>query len=640
MTFKQSGRNFDVPQNVLETIGLYQGILGRLADSAGFEYWRTLIDEGVELEDTINAFIGSPEFSQLYGPLANIGQDLGPTERFVQSLYGNFFGRTSDMDGEIFWTDLLLKKQISVQEVITQFLSSAEFQHASAVAANNWFTNYTTYQERTIEGADRYITAESLSSASDPGVLAEIRGIYGANVEIVSETVKVTLAPSFSFLTSVNYLNVLVQNANWLVGLSGQGSYPPGMVFSDTATVVVEDAMLEYLDGIKTLTFDSSDVVATLGMFAQAAGVSTVFMGERSSLVAIDASTYSAGIEISSEFASRSHITTGLGNDVVRFVNTGQNVIATGAGDDVLATGTNKPWLGGDVVDGGSGFNMLLIETNLNTLIDSTFERFSHINALTYFPDTDISLGELAEAAGIREIRPSLAFPLGSFALDASDYTADLLIATPRDGDATVVVSGRGNDRIELGFAQSTVTGGLGADQIILSINSDSDHVVLTNALTVDSITNFERRFDSLDYDIFEFNAFGAVVAGVSTRLVNGEGVAISQGAASYQNLTNPVALSAANVLNIQNIAFSNTSEVKNALAGGSLALTTDKAINQWSAMVIQWVNSETHNAQQGLVVFDRGVGANHAITVADIQVIEVVAVGAVPVPSQCVQFI
>lgn len=639
MTKKAENILSDVPENVLDTISLYQGVFGRLADATGLEYWSAEFGAGAEVDDVINAFVGSSEFNQLYGPLALIGQELAPTEWFVKSLYGNFLGRASDVIGEEFWTQSLLQNRVTVQEVITHFLSSDEFKQVSALPASYWFGNYTTYQECTQEGADQYITAESLASATDPAVLAEIRGIYGANVAIVTETVGTTLAPSFSFQTSPSNLSALVQNRNWLVGLPGQGNYPPGIIVSDTSATIIEDAMLEYLEGIQTLTINSSDITATLGMFAQAAGLSVVFMEDRSSSVNVDASAYSIAIEVSSEFANQSHITTGSGNDTVRFVNTGQNAVSTGAGNDILATGTNYAWVGGDIVDGGSGFNTVSIETNIQPLTDNVFERFSNVDALTYVLDANLSLGELAEAAGIREIRPFDA-SLGDLTLDASGYRADILIVAPSDGGATVIFSGHGNDRIELGLAQSTVTGGFGADQVILSVNNDSDHVVLTNALTVDSITHFERRFDYVDYDIFEFNTLGSVVAGVAVRMVNGEGIAISHGSASYQNLTTPATLTSANVLNIQNLSFASTAEVENALAGGALALSTDSAINRWSAIVIQWVNSATHNVQQGLLVFDRSVAANHAISAADIQVLEVVTVGLVPLPSQCVQFI
>lgn len=146
----------DTPESVLETIGLYQGVLGRLADANGLEYWSALIRDGVELNAVINAFIGSSEFSRLYGNPSEIGQSFAPTLNFVQSLYGNFLGRIADTGGEDFWTDLLIQKKVTVEEVISCFIQSEEFLQISAVPANNWYRNYTLYQEATAAGVTIY----------------------------------------------------------------------------------------------------------------------------------------------------------------------------------------------------------------------------------------------------------------------------------------------------------------------------------------------------------------------------------------------------------------------------------------------------------------------------------------------------
>ena len=50
----------------LQVAGVYQGMLGRLADTDGFGYW-TSVAETSGITAVINAFEGSAEFADYYG---------------------------------------------------------------------------------------------------------------------------------------------------------------------------------------------------------------------------------------------------------------------------------------------------------------------------------------------------------------------------------------------------------------------------------------------------------------------------------------------------------------------------------------------------------------------------------------------
>ncbi len=107
-------------------VDFYRGILGRLPDSSGFEYWvgrfRAAQCQGaawvaVEVDAISSLFLGSDE----YAARARSRPD------FVADLYNAFMRRGTDRDGQAFWEAQLASGAMSPEGLRRAFVASPEF---------------------------------------------------------------------------------------------------------------------------------------------------------------------------------------------------------------------------------------------------------------------------------------------------------------------------------------------------------------------------------------------------------------------------------------------------------------------------------------------------------------------------------
>jgi hypothetical protein len=82
-----------------EVFRVYQATLGRAPDEGGFIYWVDQRAAGISLQNVVSGFVNSTEFQQTYGALNNDG--------FVTLLYNNVLGRAPDQAGFSYWTGQL-----------------------------------------------------------------------------------------------------------------------------------------------------------------------------------------------------------------------------------------------------------------------------------------------------------------------------------------------------------------------------------------------------------------------------------------------------------------------------------------------------------------------------------------------------
>jgi Ca2+-binding RTX toxin-like protein len=105
---------------------LYQAAFDRVPDERGLGFWIDAIDKGASLEVVAAGFIGSAEFAGLYG--ASPGN-----EQFTRLLYQNVLNRAPDDAGYAFWNDALNGTGLFVgagpatrAQVLVQFSESPE----------------------------------------------------------------------------------------------------------------------------------------------------------------------------------------------------------------------------------------------------------------------------------------------------------------------------------------------------------------------------------------------------------------------------------------------------------------------------------------------------------------------------------
>lgn len=108
---------FDASSMTQEIGALYIGYFGRPADPAGFAYWeQVLATSGMGQIRT--AFTQSAEFKAQ-------SQGLSPAH-VVNSVYVNSFGHDADLPGLAYWTDLIARNAISIEQVVESVQRGAQ----------------------------------------------------------------------------------------------------------------------------------------------------------------------------------------------------------------------------------------------------------------------------------------------------------------------------------------------------------------------------------------------------------------------------------------------------------------------------------------------------------------------------------
>lgn len=102
---------------------IYQAVFGRPADQAGLGYWIHYLDNGGTLDGMAAGFVDSDEFRKTYGSDPTHHDLLG-------RVYENILHRAPDQAGFDYWLDALDKHTITVSQLMAGFSESTENQAA------------------------------------------------------------------------------------------------------------------------------------------------------------------------------------------------------------------------------------------------------------------------------------------------------------------------------------------------------------------------------------------------------------------------------------------------------------------------------------------------------------------------------
>lgn len=111
---------FDLAGSAGQMYRLYQAAFDRQPDQIGLGYWIKQMDDGVSLNSVAEGFIGSSEFTSLYG-------SASADSAFVNTLYNNILHRAPDTAGYDFWIQGLAAGASRAQ-LLADFSESAENQ--------------------------------------------------------------------------------------------------------------------------------------------------------------------------------------------------------------------------------------------------------------------------------------------------------------------------------------------------------------------------------------------------------------------------------------------------------------------------------------------------------------------------------
>lgn len=97
---------------------MYLGLFGRVADDGGLAYWTARIDNGATPTQVLAAVLRTPEAQSLLGHLDDAA--------FVRFLYERILGRTPDAAGYEFWLSRLRDGSLNRTSLTDAFLGSSE----------------------------------------------------------------------------------------------------------------------------------------------------------------------------------------------------------------------------------------------------------------------------------------------------------------------------------------------------------------------------------------------------------------------------------------------------------------------------------------------------------------------------------
>lgn len=145
--FQQQTQTMDfssIADELKGVLQLYQGVLGRTPDKAGFEYWLKEINSGYTLEELAEGFVNSAEFQSKVGT-----SDSEVTfDQTLTALYGTDLEREPDTEGYAWWKDKYDNEDYTLGSVTTGFTWSSEFEskvdeHTTAWLAQHYGANLT-----------------------------------------------------------------------------------------------------------------------------------------------------------------------------------------------------------------------------------------------------------------------------------------------------------------------------------------------------------------------------------------------------------------------------------------------------------------------------------------------------------------
>lgn len=122
LIFSDTQVALDIDGTAGQAYRLYKATLPREPDAAGLGFWIAQMENGVSLTDVAAGFVNSPEFKQLFGG------DNPSNALFLTKLYENVLGRTYDQAGFDWWLGQLdTVPGVTQASVLAYFSESTEY---------------------------------------------------------------------------------------------------------------------------------------------------------------------------------------------------------------------------------------------------------------------------------------------------------------------------------------------------------------------------------------------------------------------------------------------------------------------------------------------------------------------------------
>jgi hypothetical protein len=123
LKFADTAIAFDTSGVGGQTYRVYKAAFNRTPDLGGLGFWISGMDGGVSLNAVAQGFVNSAEFKTVYGTSPTNAQ-------IVTRFYDNVLGRAADSGGYNYWLGILDSGHASVAGVLASFSESSENQAA------------------------------------------------------------------------------------------------------------------------------------------------------------------------------------------------------------------------------------------------------------------------------------------------------------------------------------------------------------------------------------------------------------------------------------------------------------------------------------------------------------------------------
>ena len=530
---------------------LYVSYYGRPADPDGQTYWADIFDETDDLDEALNAFGTSDEYTENFGSMTN--------EELVNNLYQQMFGRDAEDAGLEYWTGRLDSGESTLVDIAQQVADGASDGDepdlttlTNKITVANTYTEQVTTQGSTYE-SDDIDDAQAILDSVDDTDASVTAGNSAAIAEVASntpagETFVLTNgsdeATANIFIADMVYVPdgsdriLSLQDEDELTGTEGRVDntlYAEiGNINGDEATTAtvtpelnnIQIVNLEWTGNTTTVDVRYADAITTLNL--------TKITADATSVNVNNITTPAASISISDAASSATAITLNYQRGVLDGDDTASikldDVLANTVTQNALGAGANVE--GFEVVNLNAVNGVELSTFTVNEMETLTITGDTYLDIVTLTPTAPVTATEyfLLGAAGIAN--PAA---VGLLTLDASAFDGDLTL------DITNSLGGFADPDNSGATVHGTVTGGVGDDVFWTSANiadteladgsfigdtidgGQGDNTIKTTAgvegnATVTNIQTLELRqqagAQTVDFDAFDDELTSVIMRG------------------------------------------------------------------------------------------------------------------------------
>ena len=438
-------------QNNTFITSLYLGLLDRLPDESGLNYWLTELENGTTREEITQSFLASDEFITRAG--------LADASEVIETVYSNAFDRPADEQGLRYWSDAVNQGAL-VAQVINQILSVTNDPNNGD---GHRLSNAIQSAMHTRDTAVRLGVSNYWQGAEVDGISYDLASVAEQNYfEQIRLGFPVTAAPQIRF-------------DNVIYGDKIESPVIEGTNLNDLIVLGAKTLSVFARDG------DDSMQGTDLGtMFWPGNGNDTVEAGGGSDIIDARPDAPVSNRDVFYGQDGDDFIFGGMGNEFIDGGD-GRDFISAGGGNDTVRGG-----IGNDEIlkDGGGNFNILGEAGNDTITVRGNAESTGIINGAagndTINVDSVYSLSIYAgtgdDTATIKNIEHGgyIFMEDGNDTLNGVglksmeiDMGAGHDHITLRNASNVTVILGDGNDTIEIFDSDNVVVqGGRGADTI------------------------------------------------------------------------------------------------------------------------------------------------------------------------------